>query len=112
MQRHQQILAPKFALALRFSTGGWSSKIASWTRRGRLRHQPDVLSRYRQTHRRAGQDPRGSPSGGRGVVPASKDPEDKNIRIAPSFPTLRISARLSTARATCALLAATESLPR
>ena len=42
--------------------------------------------------------------------PYRKDPEDKNIRIAPSFPTLPDLADAIDGLSTCALLAATESL--
>jgi DNA-binding transcriptional MocR family regulator len=42
--------------------------------------------------------------------PYRKDPDDKNIRIAPSFPTITDLAPAIDGLATCALLAATESL--
>ena len=42
--------------------------------------------------------------------PYGKDPEDKNIRIAPSFPTLSDLTDAIDGLSTCALLAATESL--
>ena len=40
--------------------------------------------------------------------PYRRDPEDKNIRIAPSFPPLSDLADAIDGLATCALLAATE----
>jgi DNA-binding transcriptional MocR family regulator len=42
--------------------------------------------------------------------PYRKDPEDKNIRIAPTFPSLPDLRQAIDGLATCALLAATESL--
>ena len=42
--------------------------------------------------------------------PYRKDPEDKNIRIAPTFPSLPDLTEAIDGLATCALLAATESL--
>ena len=44
--------------------------------------------------------------------PYRKDPDDKNIRIAPSFPATSELAGAIDGLATCALLAATESLLR
>ena len=42
--------------------------------------------------------------------PYRKDPEDKNIRIAPTFPALPDLREAIHGLATCALLAATEAL--
>lgn len=42
--------------------------------------------------------------------PYRKDPEDKNIRIAPSFPSLPDLSDAVDGLATCALLAGTEAL--
>jgi DNA-binding transcriptional MocR family regulator len=44
------------------------------------------------------------------AFPYRKDPEDKNIRIAPSFPGLPELRDAIDGLATCALLSATESL--
>jgi DNA-binding transcriptional MocR family regulator len=44
------------------------------------------------------------------AFPYRKDPEDKNIRIAPSFPSEPELGDAVDGLATCALLAATESL--
>jgi DNA-binding transcriptional MocR family regulator len=44
------------------------------------------------------------------TFPYRKDPEDKNIRIAPSFPPLPELREAMEGLATCALLSATEAL--
>ena len=44
------------------------------------------------------------------AFPYGKDPEDKNIRIAPSFPSEPDLREAIDGLSTCALLAATESL--
>ena len=44
------------------------------------------------------------------AFPYRKDPEDKNIRIAPTFPSEPELREAIDGLATCALLAATESL--
>ncbi|SUA02889.1 transcriptional regulator with HTH domain and aminotransferase domain [Mycolicibacterium fortuitum] len=46
------------------------------------------------------------------AFPYRKDPEDKNIRIAPTFPSLADVREAIDGLATCALLAATEHLLR
>ena len=44
------------------------------------------------------------------TFPYGKDPEDRNIRIAPSFPKEEVLAKAMDGLATCVLLAATEKL--
>jgi DNA-binding transcriptional MocR family regulator len=44
------------------------------------------------------------------AFPYRKDPDDKNIRIAPTFPAMSDLREAIDGLATCALLAATESL--
>jgi DNA-binding transcriptional MocR family regulator len=44
------------------------------------------------------------------AYPYGNDPEDKNIRIAPSFPPLADLEKAMDGLATCVLLAATEKL--
>ena len=67
------------------------------------RAPPSARSRWPRTQ--------ASPSPRRAAAfPYRKDPEDKNIRIAPSFPALPELRDAIDGLATCALLAATESL--
>ena len=63
MQRHQQLLAPKFALVLEILDERLGeSKIASWTEpKGGYFISLDVLPGHRQAHRGAGQGRRASP---------------------------------------------------
>ena len=84
MQRHQQIPAPKFALALEILDRRLGeSKIASWTgAEGRLLHQPpDVLpGTAKRTVVALAKDAGIVPSMEAGAsFPYRKDPEDKNI---------------------------------
>ena len=44
------------------------------------------------------------------AFPYRKDPDDKNIRLAPTFPSMQDLSQAVDGLATCALLAATESL--
>ena len=88
------------------------SKIASWTEpKGGYFVSLDVLARHRHvapSHWRRTPASR-SPRPG-SAFPYRKDPEDKNIRIAPSFPPLPELREAMDGLATCALLSATESL--
>jgi DNA-binding transcriptional MocR family regulator len=112
MLRHQQILAPKFALALEILEKRLGeSKIASWTEpKGGYFVSLDVLP---GTARRTVALAKGA---GIAVTeagasfPYRKDPDDKNIRIAPTFPSLPDLRNAIDGLATCALLAATDSV--
>ncbi|MQY17804.1 aminotransferase class I/II-fold pyridoxal phosphate-dependent enzyme [Nocardia macrotermitis] len=112
MQKHRAILEPKFALVLRILEDRLgASKIASWTEpKGGYFISLDVLegtaARVVALAKAAGiaLTPAGS------AFPYGKDPEDKNIRIAPSFPPLGDLEKAMDGLATCVLLAATEKL--
>jgi DNA-binding transcriptional MocR family regulator len=112
MQRHQRLLAPKFALVgeiLEDRLG--ESKIASWTdpKGGyfvSLDVQPGTARRTVALAKDAGI----AVTEAGASFPYRKDPEDKNIRIAPSFPSTPDLNEAIDGLATCALLAATESL--
>ncbi|CAN5507023.1 aminotransferase [soil metagenome] len=112
MQRHQQLLTPKFALVAEILEDRLGdSKIASWTDpKGGYFISLDVLP---QTARRTialAKDAGIAVTEAGAAFPYRKDPEDKNIRIAPSFPSLPDLTEAIDGLATCALLAATESM--
>ena len=112
MQRHQQLLAPKFALVQEILEDRLGeSKIASWTDpKGGYFVSLDV---WRGTARRTvalAKDAGIAVTEAGSAFPYRKDPEDKNIRIAPSFPGLPELHDAIDGLATCALLSATESL--
>ncbi|WP_327143177.1 aminotransferase class I/II-fold pyridoxal phosphate-dependent enzyme [Nocardia sp. NBC_01327] len=110
MQKHRAILEPKFKLVLRILEDRLgASKVASWTEpKGGYFISLDVLegtaARVVALAKEAGiaLTPAGS------SYPYGKDPEDKNIRLAPSFPSLGELEKAMDGVATCVLLAATE----
>ena len=114
MQRHQQILAPKFALALEILDRRLGeSKIASWTDpKGGYFISLDVLPGTAKRTVALAKDAGIAVTEAGASFPYRKDPDDKNIRIAPSFPTIADLGEAIDGLATCALLAATESLLR
>ncbi|MCW2518332.1 MAG: aminotransferase, class [Mycobacterium sp.] len=112
MQRHQQLLAPKFALVgeiLEDRLGG--SKIASWTDpKGGYFVSLDVWPGTARRTVALAKDAGIAVTEAGASFPYRKDPEDKNIRIAPSFPSMPDLREAIDGLATCALLAATECL--
>lgn len=112
MQRHQQILAPKFAAVLEILEDRLGeSKIASWTEpKGGYFVSLDVLAGTAKRTIALAKDAGIALTEAGSAFPYRKDPEDKNIRIAPSFPTEPELRDAVDGLATCALLAATEQL--
>lgn len=112
MQRHRELLAPKFALVgqvLEDRLG--ESKIASWTDpKGGYFVSLDVWPGTARRTVALAKDAGISVTEAGSAFPYRKDPEDKNIRIAPSFPSEDDLRSAIDGLATCALLAATESL--
>ncbi|WP_327148815.1 aminotransferase class I/II-fold pyridoxal phosphate-dependent enzyme [Nocardia sp. NBC_01329] len=112
MQKHRAILEPKFALVLRILEERLgASKVASWTEpKGGYFVSLDVLegtaARVIELAKAAGIALTAAGS----AFPYKKDVEDKNIRIAPSFPALPELERAMDGLATCVLLAAAEKL--
>ncbi|MFH5209524.1 aminotransferase class I/II-fold pyridoxal phosphate-dependent enzyme [Antrihabitans sp. NCIMB 15449] len=112
MAKHREIMAPKFALVrdiLEDRLG--ATKTASWTDpKGGYFISLDVLDgtagRVVALAKEAGiaLTPAGS------AFPYGKDPDDRNIRLAPSLPPLDEVASAMDGVATCVLLAATEKL--
>ena len=112
MLNHQKILAPKFALVLETLEQRLAeSKIASWTKpAGGYFISLDVLGGTAKRTVALAKDAGIAVTQAGASFPYGKDPEDKNIRIAPSFPTLPDLADAIDGLSTCALLAAAESL--
>lgn len=112
MARHRELIAPKFAAiqaVLDERLGGLG--VAEWTRpRGGYFVSLDVLdgtaSRVIALAKDAGValTPAGS------AFPYGRDPRDRNIRLAPTFPPLDAVTEAMEAVATCVLLAAAEKL--
>lgn len=112
MQRHQQLLAPKFAAVLEILEARLGeSKIASWTEpKGGYFISLDVLPGTAKRTVALAKDAGIAVTEAGATFPYRKDPEDKNIRIAPTFPAEPELRAAIDGLATCALLAATESL--
>jgi DNA-binding transcriptional MocR family regulator len=112
MLRHQQILAPKFALALEILQKRLGdSKIASWSEpKGGYFINLDVLPGTARRTVALAKDAGIAVTEAGASFPYRKDPEDKNIRIAPTFPSMPDLRNAIDGLATCALLAATESM--
>lgn len=114
MLRHQQILAPKFALVLDILDKRLSdSKIASWTDpKGGYFVSFDVLPGTAKRTVALAKDAGIAVTEAGAAFPYRKDPDDKHIRIAPSLPPLEELGVAIDGLATCALLSALESLLR
>ncbi|WP_102145793.1 aminotransferase class I/II-fold pyridoxal phosphate-dependent enzyme [Mycobacterium hubeiense] len=112
MQRHQQLLAPKFRLVAEILEDRLGeSKIASWTDpKGGYFVSLDVLHGTAKRTVALAKDAGISVTEAGATFPYRKDPEDRNIRIAPTFPAEPELRAAIEGLATCALLAATESL--
>jgi DNA-binding transcriptional MocR family regulator len=114
MRRHREVIAPKFEAVLDVlerRLGG--TGVATWTHpRGGYFVSLDVLpgtaGRVIELAKAAGValTPAGS------AFPDSHDPDDTNIRLAPTFPVLAEVREAMDAVATCVLLAAAEKLDR
>ena len=112
MQRHQELLAPKFAVVLQILDDRLGqSKIASWTEpKGGYFISLDVLPGTARRTVALAKDAGIAVTEAGATFPYRKDPEDKNIRIAPTFPAEPELREAIDGLATCALLSATESL--
>jgi DNA-binding transcriptional MocR family regulator len=112
MRRHQRLLAPKFALALHILEDRLAdSKIASWTEpKGGYFISLDVLPGTARRTIALAKDAGIALTEAGAAFPYRKDPEDKHIRLAPTFPPMSDLAQAVDGLCTCALLSATESL--
>ena len=112
MDRHREILAPKFEQVLKtFDELLGASGVARWTRpKGGYFISLEVLDgcarQVVKLAKEAGVEL--TPAGA--THPLGKDPQDRFIRIAPSFPELPEVAAAVEGVAVCVLLAATEKL--
>ncbi|MEX0580468.1 MAG: aminotransferase class I/II-fold pyridoxal phosphate-dependent enzyme [Mycobacterium sp.] len=114
MLRHQRVLSPKFALAQEILAKRLAdSGVASWTEpKGGYFISLDVMPGTARRTVELAKDAGIAVTEAGASFPYRTDPDDKNIRIAPSFPTTTDLAAAIDGLATCALLAATESLLR
>lgn len=112
MQRHQALMAPKFAAVAEILDARLSeSKIASWTDpKGGYFVSLDVWPGTAKRTVALAKDAGIAVTAAGASFPYKKDPDDKNIRIAPTFPALPDLRVAIDGLATCALLAATEVL--
>ena len=112
MQKHQALLAPKFALVQELLEDRLGeSKIASWTDpKGGYFVSLDVWPGTAKRTIALAKDAGIAVTEAGATFPYRKDPEDKNIRIAPTFPAVEELREAVDGLATCALLSATESL--
>jgi DNA-binding transcriptional MocR family regulator len=112
MRRHQQLLAPKFALVLEILDKRLGdSKVASWTDpKGGYFVSLDVLPGTARRTVALAKDAGIALTEAGASFPYRKDPNDKNIRIAPTFPSIPDLHNAIDGLATCVLLAATELL--
>ncbi|MFC4124187.1 aminotransferase class I/II-fold pyridoxal phosphate-dependent enzyme [Nocardia rhizosphaerae] len=112
MQKHRELLEPKFALVRRILEDRLgASKVASWTEpKGGYFISLDVLEGTAARVIALAKDAGIALTAAGSAFPYRDDPEDKNIRIAPSFPQLPELEKAMEGLATCVLLAATEKL--
>ncbi|MBY0440664.1 MAG: aminotransferase class I/II-fold pyridoxal phosphate-dependent enzyme [Mycobacteriaceae bacterium] len=112
MLRHQQLLAPKFAVVEEILTNRLrAAKVAVWTEpQGGYFVSLDVLPGTARRTVALAKDAGIAVTEAGASFPYRKDPEDKNIRIAPTFPSLPDLRNAIDGLATCVLLAATEAL--
>ncbi len=112
MMHHREILAPKFALALEILDDRLGdSKIASWTEpKGGYFISLYVLPGTARRTVALAKDAGIALTEAGAAFPYRNDPDDTHIRIAPSFPPINELSDAVDGLATCALLAATESL--
>lgn len=112
MARHRELIAPKFAEVARVLDEGLAGLgVAEWTDpRGGYFVSLDVLdgtaSRVVELAKQAGVAL--TPAGA--SFPGGHDPRDRNIRLAPTFPSLDDVRSAMEAVATCVRLAAAEKL--
>ncbi|WP_054816875.1 aminotransferase class I/II-fold pyridoxal phosphate-dependent enzyme [Nocardia arizonensis] len=110
MQKHREILEPKFKLVLKILEDRLgASKVASWTEpKGGYFISLDVMEGTAARVIALAKDAGIALTAAGSAFPYRNDTDDKNIRIAPSFPKLPELEKAMDGLATCVLLAATE----
>lgn len=112
MARHRDLLLPKFALVLQILEDRLgAAKVASWTEpEGGYFISLDVVdgtaTKVIDLAKKAGISLTAAGS----TFPYKRDPDDRNIRLAPTFPGLEELRLAMDGVATCVLLAAAEKL--
>lgn len=113
MRAHAKILAPKFAVVqqvLERELGGLG--VASWTKpRGGYFVSVDTLDGCAKEVVRAAASVGVKLTDAGATHPLGKDPRDRNIRVAPSFPTLPEITKAMEALALCVKLVAIRRAP-
>ena len=112
MARHREILAPKFRMVLDILDERLSeSKVASWSEpEGGYFISLDVIDGTAQRTIALAKNAGIALTAAGSTYPYKTDPHDRNIRLAPTFPSTDDLAVAMDGVATCVLLAATESL--
>ncbi|MFT3660405.1 MAG: aminotransferase class I/II-fold pyridoxal phosphate-dependent enzyme [Gordonia sp. (in: high G+C Gram-positive bacteria)] len=112
MARHRELIAPKFKLVLDILQERLGdSKIADWTEpEGGYFISFDVIDGTAKRTIALAEDAGIALTAAGSTFPYKNDPDDRNIRLAPTFPSLDELATAMDGVATCALLAATEKL--
>ncbi|MGL4306799.1 MAG: aminotransferase class I/II-fold pyridoxal phosphate-dependent enzyme [Mycobacteriaceae bacterium] len=112
MRKHQQILAPKFARVLQILEEELAeSKVASWTEpKGGYFVSLDVIEGTAKRVISLAKEAGIALTAAGSAFPYGNDPDDKNIRLAPSFPSMGELEQAMQGVTTCVLLAATEKL--
>lgn len=114
MAKHREILAPKFEAVLEILDRRLTNaEVATWTTPHggyfvSLDVTPGTAKRVVQLAKEAGI----ALTAAGAAFPYGKDPQDTNIRLAPSFPTLEEVRQAMDGVATCVLLASAEHLTR
>jgi DNA-binding transcriptional MocR family regulator len=112
MDKHREILAPKFRAVLEtFARELGDTGVAAWTEpKGGYFISLDVLdgcaARVVELAKEAGI----ALTGAGATYPYGKDPNDRNIRIAPTYPSVEEVEQAAEGVAICTLLAASEAL--
>ena len=112
MARHRELIAPKFALVLDILEQRLGdAKIAAWTEpEGGYFISLDVIDGTAARTVQLAKDAGIALTAAGSTFPYKNDPDDRNIRLAPTFPPIDELATAMDGVATCALLAATEKL--